>query len=66
MNYNLNYWKGDYDSMRRDLLMINWEKVLDVDNVNKAWISEHSTLVGLIREICPQKIINNIKQKKSK
>ena len=34
---NLNYWKGDYDSMRIDLRKINWDTLLNNGDIEVIW-----------------------------
>jgi len=43
----LNYWKGDYMSMSRELLQVNWTSVLDTVSVENSWLSIKMKLYAL-------------------
>ena len=61
----LNYWKGDYMSISRELQQVNWASVLDTATVEDSWLSIKTKVYALMDKYIPWKKVR-VKKKKSK
>ncbi len=45
-------WRGDFEGMKRHLLLQNWDTVL-VGDIETKWIGFKMVLLGIVEKFCP-------------
>jgi len=59
-----NYWKGDYERISAELNMVDWEKLMDTNDIDKAWNGFENIVEELINKYVPKKRECKRRQKK--